>query len=165
MKHAIIAFVLFISLPAAAGTLMTRARTPVRAEPKQGARVLCEIPQNVKIPFDERNNFWYRVSCKAEGRRVEGWVFYEHVDNMMGRTKGQLLAQNDQLYQELVELRAEVAKQKAAAEEAREELAEAKQTAQRFRDEAQAAKARTEALRSEVFQLKKALEKAGQKDS
>lgn len=106
MKYALaVLMVLAAAAPAFSRDLMTTGDTPVRAKPRKNAAVLTTIKANVRIPFDKRKDNWFRVTVDVDGKAVTGWVNRKHVTDLMGRSKGQLLAENKRLYDEVVELR------------------------------------------------------------
>jgi len=170
--------VLLLAAPALSRELMTRKTAQVREKPDKRSKVLAEIAPNVKIDSDKRQDFWFHVSAQIDGRTVSGWVNQADVTTMMGRSKGQLLAENRRLYDELADLRkrAKVAQNrlKAVAEEktklwdelekATAALDQAKKETERLRaalrDELEKFKARLAAAKKEIKWLKTALEKA-----
>ena len=111
--------VIAVAAPAAGGELMTNDETPVHAKPRKKAAVLTTIAKNVRIPFDKRKDNWFLVTVQVDGKGVTGWVNRKLVSDLMGRSKGQLLAENKSLYDEVVELR-------KAKKQLQAELAEAK---------------------------------------
>ena len=120
MKYALVVlFVLAVAAPVVGSELMTNDETPVRAKPKAKAAVLTTIAKNVRIPFEKRKGNWFLVTVDVDGKDVTGWVSRRHVTDLMGRSKGQLLAENKNLYNEVVELR-------KTTKQLRAELAEAK---------------------------------------
>lgn len=97
--------VLLAACPALGRELMTNDTTLVYEKPDRKSTVAAEIPVNVKISSDERKNYWFHVTVRIDDEEVSGWVNQTDVTDLMGRSKGQLLAENDRLYEELVELR------------------------------------------------------------
>ena len=97
--------VVAVAAPVLAGVLMTKDDTPVYAKQQLKAAVLTTVAKNVRIPFDKRKGNWFSVTVDADGKDVTGWVNRQHVIDLMGRSKGQLLAENKRLYDEVVELR------------------------------------------------------------
>ena len=145
MRYVLAVFlVIAAAAPAFGRELMTNAETPVLATPKNGAAVLTKLAENVRISSDKRKDNWFRVSVEVDGKTISGWVQRGHVTDLMGRSKGQLLAENKRLYDEaaalrktLKELRAELAKAKqendkldAALKQARAELEKLKAAAE-----------------------------------
>ncbi|MFO7900199.1 MAG: hypothetical protein R6V58_14210 [Planctomycetota bacterium] len=120
MRYVIAVVVLLAACPASGRELMTKDETPVHAKPEKGSRVLAKVPKNHRIRSDRRKDLWFHVSVKVEGEAVEGWVHQAAVTTLMGRSKGQLLAENKRLYEEVVQLRREVERlrEKLAALEA-----------------------------------------------
>lgn len=127
MRYAIAAVLLLAAWPASGRELMTKEETPVHAEPEKGSRVLAKVPRNHRIRSDRRKNPWFHVSVKIDGEAIEGWVHQAAVTTLMGRSKGQLLAENRRLYEEVEELRTEVKRlrEKLAALEAELKAAKA----------------------------------------
>ena len=126
--------------------LMTNAETPVHAEADEESAVVGTVPESVRLVADDQDGFWYHITYGAGGERVSGWVFGTDVDNLMGRSKGQLLAESRRLYDEVVELRKQVQRLEAQLEEAREEakgleeqLAEIEEERDQLADELKAA--------------------------
>ncbi len=132
--------VIAVAAPVFAGVLMTKDETPVHAKPQKKAPALTTVAKNVRIPFDKRKGNWFRVTVDVDGKKVTGWVARQHVTDLMGRSKGQLLVENKSLYDEVVELR-------KTTKKLRQELAAAKKKLE------QAAAKLTEAL-AQVEQLK-----------
>lgn len=97
--------VLAAAAPAFGRELMTTAETSVLAKPKKNAAVLTKLAQNVRITSDKRKDNWFRVSVEVDGKTISGWVHRHNVTDLMGRSKGQLLAENKRLYEEVVKLR------------------------------------------------------------
>ncbi len=106
--------VITVAAPAFGRDLMTVVETSVHVKPKNKSAVLTTIATNVRVPFDKRKDNWFRVTVDVGGKAVTGWVNRKQVTDMMGRSTGQLLAANQSLYDEVVELRK--AKQKLRAE-------------------------------------------------
>ena len=106
MKYVLaVLLVIVVAAPVFGRELMTKDNTPVHAKPKKEAAVLTTVAKNVRIPFDKRKGNWFRVTIDVDGKDVTGWVNRQHVIDLMGRSKGQLLAENKRLYDEVVELR------------------------------------------------------------
>ena len=95
----------FAAFPVFATELMTVNRTPVLAEPTKAAKVLGHVERNVVVQSDRRKDYWFHVTVKVDEQTVTGWVYQTDVQNMMGRSKGQLLGENKRLYDDLIELR------------------------------------------------------------
>jgi len=95
----------FAASPLLAAELMTIKRTPVRAQPQKAATILGHVEGNIILKSDRRKDYWFHVTVKVGQQTVTGWVYQTDVQNMMGRSKGQLLAENKRLYNELLELR------------------------------------------------------------
>lgn len=133
--------------------LMTRQKAIVREAPSETARAVAELPPNIKVQSDERKDFWFHISARVGSTEVKGWVNQTDVTTIMGRSKGQLIEENDRLYKELVSLREaearlekdagsareairkaeeEIAELKRQLAQARAELAEARKTIERL---------------------------------
>ncbi len=97
--------VVVAATPSPVSEMMTRQKTLIRESPNPTARVLGELPPNVKVQSDERKDLWFHISVKTEGADIKGWVHQADVMATMGRSKGQLIEENDRLYAELVMLR------------------------------------------------------------
>ncbi len=121
-------FVLAAACPALGRELLTRHETPVYEKPDLKAKVLAQLAQNVKVTSDAQEKFWFRVSVELDGKTVEGWVNQADVDTMMGRSKGQLLVENESLLKEVAELRKKVA-------ELQEKVAELQKAEMKFKEE------------------------------
>jgi len=122
MKTALaVLLVLFAACPALGSEFMTNNATLVYEKPDRKSDVVGEIPMNVKISSDERKDYWFHVTVQLDDKEVSGWVNQQDVTDMMGRSKGQLLAENDRLYGELVELRKTVKELQAGFAAALEE--------------------------------------------
>lgn len=115
-------FVFLAACPAPGRELLTRNKTPVYREPSKSSRVLGHLSQNVKVSSDKRKDFWFHVSAEIGGRALSGWVNQVDVTTTMGRSKGQLLAENERLYSELVELRSTKGQLLDQLKQTREEL-------------------------------------------
>lgn len=120
--------VIAVAAPAFGRELMTKDATPVHAKPQKKAVALTTVAKNVRIPSDKRKGNWFRVTVDVDGKKVTGWVARQHVTDMMGRSKGQLLAENKRIYDEVVELRKMTKKLRAelAAAKKKHEQAAAK---------------------------------------
>ena len=147
MRAAMTALLVLAALPALAREMTTLEETPVRAEPKKNAAVVATLDANVRVHADERKDNWFRVTVEIDEEEVSGWVHRRHVQDVMGRSKGQLLAENKRLYAEVVELRKTV-------KQLGEELAAARKQAEELEAELAAARATLKAL-------KEAVERAG----
>jgi len=99
---------LLVSGTASASTLLTLNETPVREKPDEDAPVLATVEPFVKLHSAKRRDFWFLVSVEVDGKIVSGWVNQTDVSDMMGRSKGQLLAQNDKLLEEFGKLRKQI---------------------------------------------------------
>jgi len=144
-------FVIAAAAPAFGRELMTAAETPVLAKPKKNAAVLTKLAQNVRISSDKRKDNWFRVSVEVDGKTISGWVHRHHVTGLMGRSKGQLLAENKRLYEEAVKLRKtlkEVRAQLAKARQENDKLAAALKEAKAQLEKWKAAAAELEKLRA-----------------
>lgn len=149
MKYALAVFlVIAAAAPALGRELMTNAETPVLAKPKEGAAVLTKLAQNVRITSDKRKDNWFRVSVEVDGKTISGWVQRGHVTDLMGRSKGQLLAENKRLYEEAVALRKTV-------KELRAEFAKAKQENGKLDAALKQAKAELEKWKAAAAELEK----------
>jgi len=119
MKTALaVLLVILAAAPAYGRELMTSDKTPVHEKPKDNSAVLTTLAANVRVTSDKRKDNWFRVTVEVDGKEITGWVGRKHVTDMMGRSKGQLLAENRRLYAEVVDLRKTTA-------QLRKELAEA----------------------------------------
>ena len=144
-----VVFVLLAACPVLGGELTTRHKTPVRQRPSKSSKVLAHLPANTKIVSGERKDFWFHVRAKLEdGASVSGWVHQFDVVMTMGRSKGQLIAENKRLFAELTALRETVKQLRQEAEERakknaalEEELAGAKADLVKARGEVERLKA------------------------
>jgi len=122
MKTALaVLLVLLAACPALGSEFMTNNTTIVYEEPDRKSAVVAEIPVNVKISSDKRKDYWFHVTVQLDDKEVSGWVNQEDVTDLMGRSKGQLLAENNHLYDELVALRKTVKELQAGLAAALEE--------------------------------------------
>ena len=115
------ALVLLAAAPAVAREMVTTEETAVRAQPKKKAEVLATLAENVRITSDDRKDNWFRVTVEVGGKEVTGWVHRGTVNDLLGRSKGQLLGENKRLYAEVVELRKTVKLLRADVEALRTE--------------------------------------------
>ncbi len=145
--------VLLLTSPALSRELMTRKVAQIHEKPDKNSKVLAEIAPNLKIDSDKTQDFWFHVSVEIDGRTVSGWVNQTDVTTMMGRSKGQLLAENRRLYDELVKLR-----QKTRVEQ--EKLKGSAEENANLRMDLDKAKAALDQARKEIERLKAALKKA-----
>ena len=98
-------FVLLAACPALGRELMTKDKTSIYEKPDKASPVLGELAPNVRVASDKRKDFWFHVSVEIDGKKVSGWVNQADVTTLMGRSKGQLLAENKRLYKEVTKLR------------------------------------------------------------
>ena len=145
--------VLLLTSPALSRELMTRKAAQIHEKPDKNSKVLAEIAPNVKIDSDKRQDFWFHVSVEIDGRTVSGWVNQTDVTTMMGRSKGQLLAENRRLYDELAKLRRKTSVAQERLKGAAEENA-------KLREDLDKAKTALDQARKEIERLKVALKKA-----
>ena len=155
LRTTLVLLVLIAAVPAAAEEMITVNKTPIREKPDLKAEVLGEIPANVKITPSERRDFWFRVTYKAGDKTVEGWVYQFDVDTLMGRSKGQLLAENKRLYDEVVELREKVKAQDAKLETVKAQLVEATAGREELRAALTVAQEQIKQLTEQIDLLKK----------
>jgi|GEM_PF-2840014 len=140
MKTALaLLLVLFAARPALGSEFMTNNVTLVYEKPNRKSKVVAEIPVNVKISSDERKDYWFHVTVRLDDENISGWVNQTDVTDLMGRSKGQLLAENNRLYDELVALRRAVKELGAGLGSAMEEKAALEEQLQAAREEAEAA--------------------------
>ena len=144
--------VLLLTSPALSRELITRKAAQIHEKPDKKSRVLAEIAPNVKINSDKRQDFWFHVSIEIDGRTVSGWVNQTDVTTMMGRSKGQLLAENRRLYSELADLRRKT-------KVAQERLKGAAEENAKLREDLDKAKAALDQARKEIERLKTAVKK------
>jgi SH3 domain-containing protein len=104
--------------------LSTTAKAVVRAEPKKTARALGAVPTNTKVRALGRKDFWFKISCEIDGRKVTGWVFFTEVTQGLGMSKGQLRERNAALSRELAELQEKLKKTDKDVEALRAQVAE-----------------------------------------
>ncbi len=133
-------FVFSVACPALARELMTRDETSVYEQPDRKSKVLAKIAQNVKVTSEKRKDLWFHVSTTVDGKKLLGWVNQADVDTMMGRSKGQLLAQNKRLYEELTALRETAKVQREELKTAAKENADLRQKLKKVRAELEEAK-------------------------
>jgi septal ring factor EnvC (AmiA/AmiB activator) len=108
--------------PALGRQLMTKQETKVYETPDRNSDTTGKLPGNFRVQSDKRQDFWFHVTAKVDGKTFSGWVNQVDVVSRMGRSKGQLIEQVDRLYDELVALRKQKADLEKRVEEASEEL-------------------------------------------
>ena len=155
LRIALVLLLVVVAVPAAGEEMITVNKTPIREKPDLKADVVGEIPANVKITPSERQDFWFRVTYKGGDKTIEGWVYQFDVDTLMGRSKGQLLAENKRLYDELVELREKVNGQDAELKAVKEQLAGATAGREELRAVLAAAQEQIKQLTEQIDLLKK----------
>lgn len=161
MMMAVAAAAVLAGSLAAADDLITVNKTQLREKPDSSSTLLVEIPVNTRLVSTERKELWYKVKYTANDKALTGWVSEQDVDNMMGRSKGQLLEENKKLVDEVETLRKSLAEEKAKnATLEKEKAAQAEVLAQErakskeLEDESKATtaglKERIEALKTEL---------------
>ena len=105
---------------------------------------------NTKVSSAKRQNYWFHVTAEIDDKTVSGWVYQTDVNTLMGRSKGQLIAENNRLYDEAVDLRRKLKASNRQLAEARAEIDKLK--------------AELDKARAEIKQLKADLDKARTKD-
>jgi len=164
MRRPMIAlFVTLLAGPALGSELMTKAETSVYAEPSRKARVVAKLPPNVKVASDKRKDFWFHISIRRDGRTVSGWVNQTDVSSTMGRSKGQLLAENRRLYEEVTALRKKTKEMAAALAAAEAGAKAAKAENDKRRAALEQAQAELKRVRAEVQRLKAARKNASKR--
>jgi hypothetical protein len=134
--------------------LTTEREASVYAKPDRTSEVLVTVPAFTKLSSEEQKDFWYRVTVKHGGRTVRGWVRHTDVQAQMGRSKGQLLAQNKRLFEAVGRLRKEKSELAARLRESQEELA-------LFRAKARALASTVTELKAELERVRAKQEKPG----
>jgi hypothetical protein len=155
MKYALaVLFVLAAAVPALGRELMTRNKATIYEKPDMKSKVLAQLPENVKIMSDDQKDFWFHVSVDLGDKTVSGWVNQTDVETMMGRSKGQLLADTERLLNEVTELRskAKVLQQELAG--VRNELDKAKQENANLKEALTKTTADLEATKTQMKRLK-----------
>jgi len=151
--------VLLLTSPALSRELITRKAAQIHEKPDKKSKVLAEIAPNVKIDSDKTQDFWFRVSVEIDGRTVSGWVNQTDVTTMMGRSKGQLLAENRRLYDELVKLRQKTRVAQERLKGATEENANLRMDLDKAKAALDQVKAALDQARKEIERLKTAVKK------
>lgn len=124
-RIAVAAFFVLIAMSASAEDnprLITVRPTEVFAEPDERAAVLATLDPHVVLVPDQRKDFWYHISIITGKGPVNGWVHEFDVNAGFGRSKGQLLAQNENMLTAIAELRAENARLKEQLADTKAEL-------------------------------------------
>ena len=149
-----VVFVLLAAFPALGRELMTTRKARVHERPDAKSTILAEIEPNVKISSDRRKDFWFHVSVEVGNKRVSGWVNQTDVVDVMGRSKGQLIAENKRLFAELTQLRRKTKAQAQEIEGAKQRVAALEQEKQALEAALKEVLARLKQARQEIQRLK-----------
>jgi predicted RNase H-like nuclease (RuvC/YqgF family) len=164
----LLVFLFLFAAPVFAREMMTTGEARVYEKPDKDSAVVATLQPNVKVDSDERKDFWFHVDVKIDGKAVSGWVYQTDIEDLMGRSKGQLLAENKRLFDELAALRektkaldAELKESRektksldAELKKSREEQAALQETLDRAERALRAAQDEIERLRAEIQKAK-----------
>ena len=153
------ALLLLIACPALGRELTTTKETAIHEKPDHKSRVLAKLPANVRVQSDERKKAWFHVTATIDGKQVAGWAYRLDVATVMGRSKGQLLAENKSLFAEVNELRKTVKQLRAQLEQTGAQSTQAAEKGAQLTTELAQVKAELTEARSTIGRLQAALAK------